>query len=768
VGRLGEMMKRVLAVTCVSLWSICIAYAVDVFVIKDIQVEGLQRIAAGTVFNYLPVKVGDTLTEESGQQAIRALFKTGFFSDVRLERKDNVLVVTVAERPSIGNIKITGTKDIDEDTLKKSLRDVGLAEGRVFNQSILDKVEQELKRQYFSRGRYAVQVKPIVKPLERNRVAVTIEVSEGRIAKIQQINIVGNSVFDDKQLLKTFTLTPPTLFSFLTKNDQYSKQKLASDLESLRSFYQNQGYLEFSIDSTQVTITPDKQAIYVTVNITEGKKYTIAHYNLAGKLVVSEAELRGLVTIKPGEVFSRQAITDTTKKISDRLGNEGYAFANVNAIPDIDKQKQTVAFTFFIDPGQRVYVRRIEFAGNTTTRDEVLRREMRQFEGGWFSAEKIQRSVARLKRLGFFEEVNVETPPVAGSPDQVDVSITVKERPTGTFLVGIGYSDAEGVLLNSSISYRNLFGTGKELSASINNSEASRNFSINYNNPYYTLDGVSRGFNIYSSKVDAAAANTAAYNSSTAGAGVFFGIPISENRSVNLGFAYENITFDVNSTSAQIAQDFVAQHGDSNDIVKGTVSWAYDTLDSPIFPSQGILQRISGEVALPGSELEYYRMTYLASGYYPVTRNLTFKLKSELGYGDGYGSTTELPFYKNFYAGGTTTVRGYRARSLGPRDPLTLDPVGGASRILLNSEVLFPVPGVKDNKSMRLSVFVDVGMVYAPDASINLDELRYSTGVSFSWFSPIAPLSVSYAWPLNDKPDDRIDRFQFTLGTTFN
>jgi outer membrane protein insertion porin family len=760
-------MKILLLAVSLYALSMTAAHAIESFVVKDIQVEGLQRIAPGTVFNYLPVKVGDKLTEQSAQEAIRALFKTGFFNDVRLERKGDTLVVVVTERPSIGSIKITGTKEIDEDTLKKTLKDVGLAEGRVFNSSVLDKTEQELKRQYFSRGHYAVQVKPVVTPLERNRVAIKIEVSEGRIAKIQQINIVGNTVFREKDLLDTFKLSPPTLFSFFTKNDQYSKQKLASDLESLRSFYQNQGYLEFNIDSTQVSITPDKQSIYVTVNITEGKRFTIAGYKLAGKLVVPEAELRRLITIKPGDVFSRQAITDISKSISDRLGNEGYAFANVNAIPEVDKEKQTVSFTFFVDPGQRVYVRRINFFGNTTTRDEVLRREMRQFEGAWFSTQKVQRSVERLKRLGFFEDVNVETPPVPGSPDQVDINITVKERQTGTFLVGIGYSDADKFLVNSSISYKNLFGTGKELGASIDNSHVSRNFNVTYNNPYYTADGISRGFNLYSSKVDAAAANTAAYNSSTTGAGIFFGIPTSEDRSYNLGLAFENVQLDTTLTSAAIAQNFVATHGASNDVVKGTLGWAYDTLDSPIFPSKGVLQRISGEVAVPGSDLEYYKLTYLASAYYPLTKNLTYKLKGELGWGDGYGKTNELPFYKNFYAGGSSTVRGYRARSLGPRDTLTNDPTGGSSRALVNTEVLFPVPGVKDNKSMRLSVFVDGGMVYAPGKTPDLGELRYAGGLAFNWFSPIAPLSFSYSKPLNSKPGDEIERFQFTLGTTF-
>lgn len=747
--------------------SLRVAFAIEPFVIKDIRVQGLQRITPGTVFNYLPVKVGDKLTDKTAQESIKALFKTGFFQDVQLERQGDALLVVVNERPSIGSIKIEGAKELDADTLKKTLKEIGLAEGRVFNSSVLDSMEQELKRQYFARGHYAVQVKPTVTPLPRNRVAIKIQVSEGRVAKIRQINIVGNHVFSEKTLLKTFKLSTPTLFSFFTKNDQYSREKLAGDLESLRSFYQNQGYLEFNIDSTQVSITPDKESIYVTVNITEGKRFTISGYKLAGKLIIPEAEMRRLITIKPGEVFSRQEITDITKRISERLGNDGYAFANVNAIPEIDKQNQTVAFTFYVDPGQRVYVRRINFFGNTTTRDDVLRREMRQFEGAWFSAEKVRLSVERLKRLGFFDEVTVDTPPVPGSPDQVDVNIHVKERSTGTFLIGIGYSDVDKFIINSSINYKNLFGSGKELGASIDTSSATQNLSINYNNPYYTLDGISRGFNVYSTKIDASQLNTAAYSSKTNGAGVYYGIPISENRTVNVGIAFENVNLGVNSSSALIAQNFVAQYGSTNNVVKGTLGWAYDTLDSPIFPTKGYLQRVSAEVSVPGSNLEYYRLIYLASAYFPLTHNITYKLDGELGWGHGYGKTSQLPFYKNFYAGGSSSVRGYRANTLGPVDPISGQPIGGSSRALVNTEVQFPIPGMKDNKSTRLSVFVDGGMVYQPGQRPDVGQFRYSAGMAFNWYSPIAPLSFSWAQPLNNKPGDQIEHFQFTLGTTF-
>ena len=764
-------MKRIAVLLLASLLPVSFVQAIENFFVRDIRVEGLQRIAPGTVFNYLPIKVGDTLTELSAREAIQALFKTGFFQDVRLERKENVLIVQVVERPSIDTIKISGTKEIDDKTLLKSLKEVGLSEGHVFNSSLLDKTEQELKRQYFSRGRYAVSVKTTVTPLERNRVGIRIDVSEGEVAKIRGIAIVGNRVFKDKALRKTFTLNTPTLFSFFTKNDQYSKQQLAADLEGLRNFYQNQGYLDFTNDSTQVSITPDKQDIYVTVNITEGRKYKVTEVKLGGKLIVPEAELLKLVSVKAGDVFSRQEVTDSSKRISDRLGNDGYAFANVNAVPDIDREQATVAFTFFIDPGQRVYVRRVNYTGNLATNDEVLRREMRQLEGAWFSTAKVQRSRVRLQRLGFFEDVNIETPPVPGSPDQVDINITVKERMVNNFMFGVGYSDADGALVNASVNFKNFLGTGKELSLSGDNSKVNQHINLSYIDPYYTADGISRSINLYSTRTDAGAANTAAYTSNTDGVGVGYGIPVSEDHSVSFGLAYERIELQLSTTGgAKVAQDFVNTYGDTNGVFKATLGWARDTLDNPLFPNSGTQQRVSLEASIPGSDLEYYRFSYTASAFIPLTKSLSYKIKGTLDYGDGYGDTLSLPFYKNYYAGGSSSVRGYRARSLGPLDVGGPDPrlsIGGNKRFLGNSELLFPFPGMGDNKAMRLSVFVDAGMVYAPIERMELDGLRYSVGFAFNWFSPIGPLSISYAYPLNDQPDDRLESVQFTLGQAF-
>jgi outer membrane protein insertion porin family len=758
-------MKKI-AVALLLLALSSLSHAIDGFVVKDIRVEGLQRIAAGTVFNYLPIKVGDAVTAKNSQEAIRALFKTGFFRDVQFSRDKDVLIVTVVERPSIAGIKITGTKEMSEEDLKKGLKEIGLAEGRVFNKSLLDRVEQELRQQYFGRGYYAVSIKPTVTPLERNRVDINIEVAEREVARIREINIVGNEAFSEKELLKLFTLGPAPWYAIFSSRDKYSKQKLAGDIERVRNHYQDQGYLEFNIDSTQVSITPDKEKIYITVNITEGKKYTVTGFKLAGTFVVPETELRSLVGIQSGDVFSRKAVTENTKKITDRLSNDGYAFANVNAIPEVDKEKSQVFFTFFVDPGKRVYVRRVNFSGNVATRDEVARRELRQLEGGWYNAEKIQRSRVRLQRLGFFDDVNVETPAVAGVPDQVDVNVAVKERPTGNLMLGVGYSDTDGFLVNASITQSNLFGSGKELSASFDNSRSTTNFNIRYVNPYYTNDGISRGFNIFSSKVDAAAANTAAYNVNTKGVGVFFGIPLSEDDKIDIGADYENIDIQTNAYSARLAQDFVAKHGQVNDIVKLNIGWSHNSLDSLLLPTSGSLQSVSSEIAVPGSDLRYYKLTYLLGRYWAITENLSFKAKGELGYGEAYGGTDELPFYKNYFAGGSSTVRGFRSRSLGPKDSAApYDPIGGNRRVLGNMEFLFPFPGQsRENKSMRLSLFSDAGMVYGHGERVDMGQLRYSVGLAFNWYSPVGPLSFSYAIPMNDKPGDRTESFQFTLG----
>ena len=737
-------------------------FAVDSFVIKDIRVEGAQRISAGTVFNYLPIKVGDTYTAARGQEAIRALYKTGFFKDVQLEREGDVLVVKVVERPAISKIDITGAKEIPKDDLKKGLREVGFVEGRVFNRSLLEQIEQELQRQYFARGRYGVKIKPTVTPLARNRVDVTIAISEGRTARIQEINIVGNERFSEKELRKLFTLqTKAGLFG---KKNQYSRQQLVGDLERLRNYYQDRGYLEFDITSTEVAITPDREQIYITVNLIEGPKYTVSDVKLAGKLPLPKEQLAQLITITPGDVFSRKRVTESTKNITDRLGNEGYAFANVNAIPDVNKEKTTVAFTFFVDAGKRVYVRRINFYGNVTTRDNVLRREMRQLEGAWFSTEKVQRSRERLQKTGFFDDVTIETPPVPGSPDQVDINVTVKERLTGNLLFGVGYGDGQ-LILSGSITETNLFGTGKEFSASINTSKSNRLLNLRYVNPYWKKSGISRGYRFFYQDINTESTNVGQYQTDTAGGGMFFGLPISENTRIRLGFDLERTNIKTNEDSSQVSKDFVAQYGNENTVLKLNLGWSQDTTNAAFFPTKGGIQTVTGEVATPGSNLQYYKLSWLGARYWPTSRNTAIRLKGQVGVGGGYSDTAELPFYENFYAGGPTSVRGYAPRSLGPKDTAPPnDPIGGDKRLIGNTEWFFPVPGQREKKAMRMSLFVDTGWVWGSGQNVDLSELRYSSGLAFNWLSPVGPLVIVLAKALNAQAGDDTETVQFTLG----
>ncbi len=754
-----------------SVW-LCAAFmaqasALEPFVVKDIRVEGLQRISAGTVFNYLPLKVGDTLDETRSQEAIRALFKTGFFKDVRLERDGEVLVVTVDERPAIASIKFFGNKDIETETLTTALKGQGLAEGEVFDRALLDKVEQELKRQYFSRGKYAVQVTTTATPLERNRMAITIDISEGRAARIKEINIVGDQAFSDDDLMDEFQLSTPTLISFYTDSDQYSKQKLSADLEMLRSFYLDRGYINFNIDSTQVSITPDKQDIYITINVTEGDVFTVKEVKVAGETVVPEEDLAKLIGVEKGGVFSRKSATETSARITERLGEEGYAFANVNIIPDIDPTGKQVALTFFVDPGKRVYVRRINFAGNTKTRDEVLRREMRQIEGGWISTEKVKRSRTRLENLGYFEEVNVETPAVPGTTDQVDANFTVVEKPSGNLLAGIGFSQSQGIIFNASVNQENFLGSGKRVNFAFNNSSVNTTYGFGYTNPYYTLDGVSRGFSLFSRATDAGNANIASFTTDTLGGFVNFGIPVSEFNSVQLGLGYENLDIKTGSETPTEFHEFLAANSSSFDTIKLTAGWTHDTRDRAVLATEGVLQRFSADLGAPGGNLQYYKASYRHQWLYPLGKRWGISLNGDVGYGDSYGDTTGLPFFENFYSGGPRSVRGFKENSLGPRSTTTGRPLGGNMRLVGNAELIFPTPFVKDSKSVRLSGFLDAGGVFSNQAGYDSGEFRYSTGIAGQWLSPLGALTVSIAIPLNAKATDEEQVFQFTFGAPF-
>ncbi len=749
----------------------CSLHAVPVtadMVVGDIRIEGLQRISAGTVFNYLPLQVGETLTADRYKELVRSLFQTGFFTDVRLESDGDVLVIIVTERPSIAEINIVGNQDISDDDLEESLRQIGLAEGRVFDSSLLDRVEQELGRQYLARGKYAVRISTRVDELARNRVAINIDISEGQIARIRQISIIGNEAFDEDDLLDQFDLSTPNWLTWLTKRDRYSKVTLTGDLENLRSYYLDRGYLQFNVDSAQVSITPDRKHIYLTINVTEGEQYTIADVRLAGDLVVPEEQLKPLLTIAPGQVFSRAQATESATRLSDRLGDEGYAFANVNTIPEIEEETREVVLTLFIDPGRRVYVRRINITGNERTYDEVMRRELRQMEGAWFSTTNVDRSRTRLERLGYFDEVNVETPAVPGSPDQVDVNYSVTERRSGNLVLGAGFSQASGVVANASINQDNFMGTGKRVSFEFSNSKVNRVYAFGFTNPYYTIDGVSRGFNLYYRQTDAGQANIAPYNLDRVGGDVSFGIPVTEFSRTQATFEIQNTKVKTHGdTPSQIKEELADKGSDKFlNYIPGLV-WTYDTRNRGLFANAGALTELAGELALPGSDWQYYRLNARQVFLRPLIRDFTFAFDARLGYGDGYGSDDDMPFYENFYAGGVRSVRGFKANTLGPRDPETNDPLGGSILLDGTFELIFPTPFGKDAPNLRLSAFTDFGQVYADEQSFDFGELRYSVGVGLQWLSPFGPLSFSYAQPINPGRDDEEEKFQFTVGTPF-
>lgn len=750
------------------------ALALEPFVIKDIRVEGLQRTEAGTVFNYLPMQVGDVMSDEKATQAIKSLYGTGFFKDVRIEAEGEVLVVTVQERASVAQIEFSGNKSFPSDKMKEGLKQIGIAEGQIFDKSQLDRAEQEIKRQYLSQGKYGANVKTVVSPLERNRVAVKFEIEEGIVAKIRDINIVGNQAFTTEDLRAEFLLTTPNWMSWWNKDDQYSKQKLTADLETLKSFYMNQGYLEFAIDSTQVSISPDKQDIYITVNITEGEKYTISDIKLAGDLQVPEEELTKLITIHKGDVFNRQLVSETSKALGDRLSDDGYAFSNVNAIPEINKENHTAAFTFFVDPGKKVYVRRINLTGNTRTRDSVIRREMRQLESGWYAGQQIKRSKERIERLQYFDNVELETPAVPGTNDQVDLNVNVTEKSTGSVQFGAGLSSNEGVVLGFNINQPNFLGTGNRVATQINTSKVNTVYSLSYTDPYFTPDGISRGFDVYRRDVDTDTSQTdqlGSYKSSSYGLGVRFGLPLTERDFLSAGLTADITDIELNSNSPIQYRNFCSNNsGCGSNSVQLSTSWTFDSRDNILFPSRGVLQRLSGEIAVPGLDLQYYKINYQHAWYKDLTNSFTLMLNGELGYADTYGGK-EYPFFKNYFLGGVNSLRGFQNGSLGPRD---VDPttgqefsVGGTKRVLGNVELFMPVPLIKDTKQFRLSAFIDGGAVYGASQSIDSEALRYSAGVGVTWVSPFGPLKLILAQPLNDKEGDDTQVLQFQLGQQF-
>ena len=760
-------MRRLVVVLAASLLVLAAAdaaaQAFPSFVVKDIRVEGLQRTEPGTIFSYLPVKVGETMTVEKAQAALRALYATGFFADVRLEAEGEVLVIFVQERPAIAQIDFSGVSEFEPEVLRKVLREQGLAEGRIFDRSVLDAAEQEFKRQYLGRGLYGAEVQTTVTPLERNRVGINIAVSEGEVARIRGLNIVGAQAFSEEELLDEFVLRTPGWLTWYTKHDRYARDKLAADLETLRSYYQNRGYLDFSITSTQVSITPDRRDIYITINVDEGERYTVSGVDLSGQMLVPREELEKLVQLKPGDVFSREKLTASTKAIADRLGNDGYAFANANAIPTLDKEKRTVAFNIVIDPGRRVYVRRIDVAGNARTRDEVVRREMRQLEGAFYDASKIQLSRRRIDRTGFFTEVTVDTQPVEGNPDQVDVTYTVAERPTGALLLGAGFSSVEQFALSASIRQSNAFGSGKFVSATVNTGRVSTVYALSYHDPYYTIDGVSQGFDVYKREIDASSLSVGPYRSDALGGGIKFGYPVSEVTTVDVGLSVESVELTTFTNSPISYLEFVNEFGNKYRYGAVSAGWQRDTRDSVLLPTSGSFTRVSGELA--AGDLRYYRLNLQQQWYRPLSRDYAILLRGDLGYADGIGEQP-LPFFKAYFLGGPDSVRGYEAFSLGPRDVLD-NAIGGSTKVAGGAEFIFPVPGAAREQSLRLAAFLDGGQVYGRGAKVELGELRYSAGVGLAWLSPLGPMRLSFAQPLNAKPEDEIQRLQFTFGTAF-
>lgn len=796
--KLNKLSRAILL--CLS--TVPAAHAAQEFIVRDIKIKGLQRISEGTVYNYLPVTVGERFSLDNTAPALRALFKTGFFKDISVERDNSTLIFNVVERPSIAKIVFEGNKDLSKDDLTKALKKIGLSEGKVFDRQLLDKVEQELNRQYLSHGKYGLTIKTEVSDLTRNRVAVLIKISEGRVAKIKEINIIGNNAFDEELLLKQLELNTSNLLSFYTKDDQYSKQKLSADLEKLRSYYLDRGYINFNIESTQVAITPDKKDIYVTINVKEGDVYTLDKVKLSGNLVVPADELIKLMKVGPGEVFSRKNATETSKAMSDRLGDDGYAFANVNMVPEINEANKTVNMTFFVDPAKRVYVRRINMKGNSKTRDEVLRREMRQMEGAWASSSKIERSKTRLERLGYFEEVNVETPPVQGTADEIDVNYTVTEKPSGNLMAGIGYSQVQGIVLNANISQDNVFGSGKRVNLAFNNSNYLTSYQFGFFNPYFTTDGVSQGYNLGYTKRNAGQINISNYNTEVLNAGINFGLPLNEYDQLRFDFDAKHTTLKTTDYSSDQIRSFIkcestlpcSAFNEETDNLQAqqktyitfspAIGWTHDTLNRAIFPNKGGQQRLSALATVPGSDLEYFKMSYKHQMYFPLAKDFTLRIQGEASYGDGYGSTKELPFFENYFAGGTGSVRGFKNNTMGPLE--TRDEcgdacknyrnyaIGGSSKVLGSAEVFFPVPFMSDTKSVRLGTFLDAGSI---SNGFNVDNMKYSVGISGEWMSPFGALSVSAAQPINSKSgvysigsqnyQDQKQIFQFNFGQNF-
>ena len=759
------------------------------FVIKDIRLEGLGRLSAASVYALLPVSSGSMLTDERGADSVRALFASGQFEDVQVLRDGDTMIVRVVERPSIASIELKGNQSIGKDDLIKGLKSIGLGEGEVYKRAALDQVKLELQRQYAAQGRYGAVVTATAKPLPRNRVAVTIDIKEGDTARIKRISVNGNDVFDDAELLKQLQLQSSHLLSFIYGDDKYSREKLSADLETLRSYYLDRGYLRFNVASTQVSLSPDKDQVYIDINVKEGDLYKVGDVRMAGEFPVPESELKPLLLTQPGQTYSQKIVTLTSDIINRRLGREGYLFADVQGVPELDDATKTAKLVYYINPNRVMSVRRINFTGNLKTDDQVLRREMRQFEGAQASGEKIDLSKVRLERLGFFGEVKSENVRVPGTTDQVDVNVAVVEQPSGSISASVGYSQNAGVVFGASVSQTNFLGTGNRVSLGLNRSDIRDSYNFSYLNPYYTPEGISRGFNVYLRQTKFDNLNISRYATDSLGGNISFSYPIDETETISFSAGYDITDVKIGIQPSEVVYNFDQKNGSSLNTYLGNASWQRNTLNRGVFPTAGGSQTVALEMGLPGSDVGFYKLTYNAQRYIPVTGRWVGRAFTRLGYGDGIGSGDDLPFYRNFFGGGFGSVRGYRDNSMGPRsrllntftNPPTLlngaiaESIGGNVQIEAGMELIFPTPFIEDNNKVRTLAFFDAGNIFdtklqgfaGEDYKPSLSNMRYSVGLGLSWITPIGPLTFAIAQPLSKKEGDDTQMFQFSLGQGF-
>jgi outer membrane protein insertion porin family len=762
--QINRFKVRAVCAIAAGLFAASSAWAVDPFTVRDIRVEGLQRVEPGTIFASLPFRVGETYNDDKGTTAIRALFGLGLFKDVRLEVSGDVLVVIVEERPTVADVDFVGTKEFEKEALKKALREAGIADGQPFDKALADKAEQELKRQYINKSLYGVEVITTVTPIERNRVNLTFSVVEGDVAKIKEMHITGNKAFSESTLLGLFDLDTGGWLSWYTKSDRYSRTKLNADIETLRSYYLSRGYLEFKIDSTQVAISPDKQSIAITVNVTEGERFVVSGVKLEGNYLNKEEEFKTLVKIEPGEPYNADQVAETTKAFTDYFGTFGFAFARVEAVPEIDRTNNRVAFVLQADPSRRAYVRRVNVAGNNRTRDEVIRREFRQFESSWYDGDKIRLSRDRVDRLGFFTDVNMETQEVTGTADQVDVTVNVVEKPTGNLQLGAGYSSADSVALMFGIKQENVFGSGNYLGVEVNTSKSNRQIVLSTIDPYFTADGISRTIDVYDRTTKPLSGQGGDYALKTRGASIRFGVPFTENDTVYFGSGYEQLTIVPGTNLPVSYQTYADQFGYKSDSIPLTIGWSRDSRDSSLVPTSGRFQRVYGDWGVAG-DIKFVRANYQVQQYIPLNKQFTIALNGELGWGKGLNGQP-YPLFKNYYSGGLGSVRGFEQGSLGPRDASDLS-IGGPKKLTLNAEIIAPFPGAGNDRTLRLYGFVDAGNVFGEKEQYRLNDLRVSTGIGISWISPVGPLRIAIATPLRKMPGDRIERLQFQIGTSF-